>query len=323
MAMDTRKPKSLYPVRGERSSDLEVRISLTTICIKTGVVRVPRRHHEVFADKNGFHFEGEGFSAPIRYEQSGRLTGFREVFLKEDVNPNDFLLLHLTAEGASIELVKRARTKRDPEATQLDASRADTKEPLEVKPLPKKRRVRIDVQQYYPIEKPLMSSLVNQGAAEQASKTPMVTARKVPSSPVQQQHVMPPFMQGGQEEVAEEWAEKDLRLDGGEPYAVSSDFERWLEQGAAESPQQHSAAAASEKDQSLTIAEVVSQIENFLALPSTPAIIQTTKVASDLNLDLELCERALERISEDHERVNRIRNGAYMIRQKRSIAKVE
>ncbi|HZJ10005.1 MAG TPA: hypothetical protein VFD39_09935, partial [Trueperaceae bacterium] len=59
----------------------------------------------------------------------------------------------------------------------------------------------------------------------------------------------------------------------------------------------------------------VRRVDGYLRRPETPAIVRSDFVAERLGLHSERCERALERLSENHERVSRIRKGAYMIRR--------
>lgn len=324
MAMDTRKPKTLYPVRGEQQGDLEVRISLTTVCIKTGVVRVPRRHHELLSSTTNINAEADSFSATISYDQAGQLRGLREMFLNEDVNPNDLLVLRFNEDGVSVGLTKRERATREAGATQQVSQSVREDVDIQQQSPVVKRRVRIDVQQYYPLEKPLTSSLAKAGQSEATRHPQMVTARKVASTP---KHSVgsPGETASSVEEVAVTRGVHEGAFDRGEPYTVSADFEEWLTQDHS-SEQLHGSGEPKKEpssSHSVGIGEAISQVERFLALPDTPAIIQTAKVAEALGLSDAVCERALERISEDHERVNRIRNGAYMIRQKRSTANVE
>ncbi|MFO7546251.1 MAG: hypothetical protein R6W77_12240 [Trueperaceae bacterium] len=54
----------------------------------------------------------------------------------------------------------------------------------------------------------------------------------------------------------------------------------------------------------------------FLARPATPAIVRAERVAEELGMSTERAERALDRMSENRERFDRIRPGAYMVRQR-------
>ena len=58
-----------------------------------------------------------------------------------------------------------------------------------------------------------------------------------------------------------------------------------------------------------------SSLSAHLASPNTPAIVRSDVLAEQLGLEPERCERALERLSENRDRVSRIRKGAYMIRR--------
>lgn len=68
-------------------------------------------------------------------------------------------------------------------------------------------------------------------------------------------------------------------------------------------------------DQPLRVDDVLPQINKYLLRPQTPAIVQTVTLANELGLELALAERAMERLSEDRDRFNQIRPGAYMIRR--------
>ena len=55
-------------------------------------------------------------------------------------------------------------------------------------------------------------------------------------------------------------------------------------------------------------------VENYLSRPNTPAIVRSEIIAAELGIDDQRSERALERLSEDRDRVSRIRKGAYMVK---------
>lgn len=59
----------------------------------------------------------------------------------------------------------------------------------------------------------------------------------------------------------------------------------------------------------------LASLSAHLASPNTPAIVRSDVLAEQLGLEPERCERALERLSENRDRVSRIRKGAYMIRR--------
>jgi len=61
----------------------------------------------------------------------------------------------------------------------------------------------------------------------------------------------------------------------------------------------------------------MSLLTAFLARPATPAIVRSEAVALELGMTPERAERALERLSEDREKIDRIRPGAYMVRHGR------
>jgi len=55
-------------------------------------------------------------------------------------------------------------------------------------------------------------------------------------------------------------------------------------------------------------------VQNYLSRPNTPAIVRSEVIAAELGIDDQRSERALERLSEDRDRVSRIRKGAYMVK---------
>jgi len=56
------------------------------------------------------------------------------------------------------------------------------------------------------------------------------------------------------------------------------------------------------------------KVEAYLDRPNTPAIVRSEVVAAELGIDDQRSERALERLSENRDRVSRIRKGAYMVK---------
>jgi hypothetical protein len=56
------------------------------------------------------------------------------------------------------------------------------------------------------------------------------------------------------------------------------------------------------------------KVEAYLDRPNTPAIVRREVVAAELGIDDQRSERALERLSENRDRVSRIRKGAYMVK---------
>src|SRR5690606_18687819 len=56
-------------------------------------------------------------------------------------------------------------------------------------------------------------------------------------------------------------------------------------------------------------------VESYLSRPTTPAIVRSEVIAAELGIDDQRSERALERLSEDRNRVSRIRKGAYMVKR--------
>lgn len=61
----------------------------------------------------------------------------------------------------------------------------------------------------------------------------------------------------------------------------------------------------------------IALVDEFLRRPDTPAIVRAEAVGEVLAIGEERAERALERISERPDHVNRIRRGAYMVRGRR------
>lgn len=84
---------------------------------------------------------------------------------------------------------------------------------------------------------------------------------------------------------------------------------------SAAPPVSETADAAPPPGQPKRVEDVMPTINQYLMRPQTPAIVQTSTLAQDLGLDLELAERAMERLSEDRDRFNQIRPGAYMVRR--------
>lgn len=75
------------------------------------------------------------------------------------------------------------------------------------------------------------------------------------------------------------------------------------------------AAQTQAPPKTLSVEDVMPRINQYLMRPETPAIVQTRVLADELKLELELAELAMERLSEDRDRFNRIRPGAYMVRR--------
>lgn len=65
-----------------------------------------------------------------------------------------------------------------------------------------------------------------------------------------------------------------------------------------------------------TLEDDIALLAAFLSQPTTPAIVRTERVAEELGMSVERAEHALGRLSEDRERFDRIRPGAYMVRQR-------
>lgn len=306
--MNNRKSGGLYPVREDPKIDAEIRIVLTTVCIKAGVVRVPHRHRAIFAGGD-YSFELNGLPVPVEYRESGELIGLRDLLREADIKPNDALIVSFTSSTASLSFAMRNRKAHAAvESPQGQDGNPGAKEQVAIRTV---RKVRINTQQYYPLEAPLPSALV--GGEEQRVGSNVIARRR--HNPLQE----PVGVIDTPEPVGE----------GGGDYSVSEDFERWIASSHSttevtpvrESPNVAPVSSPSQPA-SHSLAQAMEMIEEFISRPDTPAIIQTQKVADELSLDAGMCERVLERISEDHERVNRIRNGAYMVRQKRSTTKV-
>lgn len=62
----------------------------------------------------------------------------------------------------------------------------------------------------------------------------------------------------------------------------------------------------------------MAMVAAYLARPDTPAIVRAEAVGEVLGIGEARAERALERVSERPDQVNRIRRGAYMVRARRS-----
>jgi hypothetical protein len=56
-------------------------------------------------------------------------------------------------------------------------------------------------------------------------------------------------------------------------------------------------------------------IEAYLERPNVPAIVRSEVIAAELGIDDQRSERALERLSENRDKVSRIRKGAYMVKR--------
>ena len=56
-------------------------------------------------------------------------------------------------------------------------------------------------------------------------------------------------------------------------------------------------------------------VEAYLDRPDVPAIVRSEVIAAELGIDDQRSERALERLSENRDRVSRIRKGAYMVKR--------
>lgn len=312
MTMNSRKPSGLYPVREDPKVDAEIKIMLTTVCIKAGVVRVPHRHQPTFMAAN-YSFEFNGLSQSIEYADTGHLTGLRALFEEAEARPNDALILHLSGNIAAISFSMRERKayKEAPSAATSAAAPA-VEQPAEVKTI---RKVRINTQQYYPLDVPLPSSLAGEDTRVATTNRVNVTERRRPPvEPIDQQES--PRIE--QPPAPTEESTKE--------YQVSEDFERWVTTPNAPEVTPLFGEATVEPEASRPNHQspdlVMRSVEAYLSRPDIPAVVQTQTIANELAIDINMCERALERISEDHERVSRIRAGAYMIRQKRATTKV-
>lgn len=327
MRVNSRKPGGLYPVREESRIDAEVKAMLTTVCIKTGVVRIPHRHQAVFQSTN-YSFELDGLPLSIEYDKSGQLIGMKDLLQEAGVRPNDALVISLTGGVAAISFETRERKAPVAAiAAMQKAGRADAEKPDKIKAI---RKVRINTQQYYPLETVPVSALLESEDEVRSSEAPRinVTAR--------QRRLRGSSSEQGVSRANDRGVEAPASPaigEGRRAYQVSEDFERWI--ASSDSTDQGSSGSTVEKEklqepgsaihggnQVRSPKEILQAVERFISRPDTPAIIQTQKVADALQMNSEQCELALQRISEDHERVSRIRDGAYMIRQKRSTTKV-
>ena len=59
----------------------------------------------------------------------------------------------------------------------------------------------------------------------------------------------------------------------------------------------------------------IAAVRTYLTGPDVPAIVRTERVAETLGMSVARAERALDRVSEGSEQLNRIRSGAYMLRR--------
>lgn len=80
-------------------------------------------------------------------------------------------------------------------------------------------------------------------------------------------------------------------------------------------PRETQAGPGTASDVALRVEDAMEMINRYLMRPQTPAIVQTRTLADELTLEIDLAERAMERLSEDRDRFNRIRPGAYMVRR--------
>lgn len=92
--------------------------------------------------------------------------------------------------------------------------------------------------------------------------------------------------------------------------------------GALRAPRHDGGAARGRVDAipaaTASVEDDVSFLEAFLMRPGTPAIVRSLDLAERLGMSPERVARAMERLSEQRERVSRIKEGAYMVRQKRA-----
>src|SRR5699024_10343496 len=143
MRMNNRKSGGLYPVREDPKIDAEIRIVLTTVCIKAGVVRVPHRHRTIFTGGD-YSFELDGFPVSVEYQESGELTGLRNLFREADITPIDALILRFTSGTVTLSFAVRGR--KSPavgESAQALAGSSEAKEQVAIRTV---RKVRINTQ---------------------------------------------------------------------------------------------------------------------------------------------------------------------------------
>src|SRR5690606_32365096 len=83
---------------------------------------------------------------------------------------------------------------------------------------------------------------------------------------------------------------------------------------AAKSPAGPEASVARPAAAPVRIEDDLRMVLVYLDRPNTPAIVRSEVIAAELGMDDQRSERALERLSENRDRVSRIRKGAYMVK---------
>ena len=75
-------------------------------------------------------------------------------------------------------------------------------------------------------------------------------------------------------------------------------------------------AEAATRDAAAPQRDEIGAVEAYLARPDVPAIVRAERVAEELGMSVARADGALDRISENSERLSRIRAGAYMLRRR-------
>lgn len=311
--MNSRKLGGLYPVRDESALQAEVKVALTTVCLKSGSVRIPHRYRAALPP-GVYVLEYNAYPVTLSVSGQGVVSGLKVVFAQIDLRPNDLLLIQRS--GDKIELNFKLTERRNINELKESDLTAGAEDQVLSDDKRVVRKVRINALQYYPLEviSAKTRTELSDGDLPESVSVRMRIADHHPDSGASSASLStttPPRSLG-------EGAESGQVLEGS--YPVSSDFEEWLSRSDGEG-HAHAEDVFQETildtRKPVELADAVNRIEAFLSKPETPAIVQTSKIANDLNIPIEVCELALGRISEDHERVNRIRAGAYMIRRKK------
>lgn len=107
------------------------------------------------------------------------------------------------------------------------------------------------------------------------------------------------------------------------PAAVATALQDALLDPEADEPRQTAEVAASPAPETprapaptASVSEDAAFLRNYLLRPGTPAIVRSIDLAEKLGMSPERALRAMDRLSEERERFSRIRDGAYMVRQK-------
>lgn len=311
--MNSRKLGGLYPVRDENALQAEVKVALTTVCLKSGSVRIPHRYRATFPP-GVYVLEYNTYPVALSVSEQGVVSGLKVVFAQTDLRPNDLLLIQRS--GNKIELNFKLTERRNINELKESALTADAEDQVLNDDKRVVRKVRINALQYYPLEvisAKTRTELNNEDLPESVSVRMRIADHHADS-----EASLASLPASTSPRSLGEEAEPGQVLEGS--YPVSSDFEEWLS-GSSGGGHAYAEGVFQETEldtsKPVELAEAVDRIEALLSKPETPAIVQTSNIANDLNIPIEICELALGRISEDHERVNKIRAGAYMIRRKK------